>query len=208
LLCYANEPVGLIKLEKTMGIRKSICSLALTAIATTLGGTALAAPETFTIDPSHTFPSFETNHMGLSTWRGKFNKTSGSVVYDQEGKAGTVDITIDTTSVDTGQDTLNEHLAGEHYLDTAKFPTATYKGKLSKFVGDKPTEVEGQFTLKGVTKPLTLKINSFNCKPHPMTKKYTCGADVSASFNREDFGVAGMGAGETKLLISVEGSKN
>jgi polyisoprenoid-binding protein YceI len=192
-----------------MGIRKSVFqSMALASILATAAGTALAAPETYTVDPTHTFPSFETDHMGLSIWRGKFNKSSGTIVYDKEGKAGTVDITIETTSVDTGQDTLNEHLNGERYLDTGKFPTATYKGKLVKFNGDSPTEVEGQFTLKGVTKPLTLKINKFGCKPHPMTKKYTCGADVSASFNRDDFGVPGMGAGETKLLISVEAGKN
>jgi polyisoprenoid-binding protein YceI len=186
-----------------MGIRNSICSLALTAMAATLAGTAVAAPETYTIDPSHTFPSFETDHMGLSLWRGKFNKSS-TIVYDEEGKAGTVDVTIDIASVDSGQDTLNEHLAGPRYFDTTKFPTATFKGKLAKFVDGKPTEVDGQFTLKGVTKPLTLKINTFACKPHPFTRKPTCGADASAVFNREDFGVSG---GETKLLISVEASK-
>ena len=129
-------------------------------------------------------------------------------MFDKEGKTGTVDITIDTTSVDTGEDTLNEHLAGKALLDSGSFPTATYKGKLVKFNGENPTEVEGQFTLKGVTKPLTLKINKFTCKPHPMSRKFTCGADVSGSFNREDFGVQGFGAGETKLAISVEAGKN
>jgi polyisoprenoid-binding protein YceI len=192
-----------------MGIRKVVNQVVALASVSLVGmGSALAAPDTFTVDSSHTFPSFEADHMGLSVWRGKFNKTTGTIVYDKEGKAGTVDITIDTTSVDSGHDTLNEHLAGKGLLDSGSFPTATYKGKLAKFSGENPTEVEGQFTLKGVTKPLTLKINKFTCKPHPMTKKHTCGADVSASFNREDFGVQGMGNGETKLFISVEAGKN
>jgi polyisoprenoid-binding protein YceI len=176
-----------------------------TAIAGVLaGGAALSAPVTYNIDPGHTYPSFETDHMGFSMWRGKFNKSAGKIVYDKEAKAGTVEVTIDIKSVDSGHDTLNEHLAGERYFDSAKFPTATYKGKLAKFEGDKPTEVQGELTMKGVTKPLNLKINMFTCKPHPMTKKEVCGADASATFNRQDFGVSG---GETKLQIAVEAAK-
>jgi len=165
------------------------------------GGSALAAPVTYNFDPDHTYPSFETDHMGFSIWRGKFNKTSGTFVYDKEAKSGTVEVKVDIASVDTGHDTLNGHLQSSRYLDAEKFPTATFKGKLANFKGDMPTEVQGELTLHGVTKPLTLKLNQFVCKPHPMRKKDACGADASAVFNRQDFGING---GETKLLISVE----
>ena len=188
-----------------MGTLKTIRNASLlAALGAFVGGAALAEPATYTIDPGHTYPSFSTDHMGFSVWRGKFNKTMGTFTYDKEAKSGMVEVTVDTTSVDTGNDTLNEHLQGSRFLDTAKFPTAMFKGKLAKFMGDQPTEVEGELTLHGVTKPLTLKLNKFVCRPHPMTKKEVCGADASASFNRQDFGING---GETDLQISVEAGK-
>lgn len=173
---------------------------------------ANAAPVTYQIDPSHTYPSFEADHMsGLSVWRGKFNSSSGTIVYDKEAKTGTVDITIDTTSLDFGNDKLNEHaMKDANMFDVAKYPTATYKGKLAAFKGDMPTEVQGELTLHGVTKPVTLKLNSFLCKQHPMTKKPVCGADASAVINRGDFGVSyALGPPfnfkpEVKLSIQVE----
>ena len=173
-------------------------------------GSALAAPVTYNVDPNHTFPSFEADHFGgLSVWRGKFDKSSGTIAYDKEKGAGTVDITIDAASIDFGHPKLNEHAKSAEMFDVAKFPTATYKGTLAKFKDGAPTEVEGEFTLHGVTKPLTLKINSFKCLVNPMIKKEVCGADASATLNRSDFGVSyGDKFGfkqEVKLQIQVEG---
>ncbi|HMN46217.1 MAG TPA: YceI family protein [Povalibacter sp.] len=182
-------------------------------VATLLGtGAAFAAPVTYDIDPTHTYPSFEADHMGgLSVWRGKLNSSSGTVTYDKEGKTGTVDIRIDVTSIDFGNDKLNEHAKGPDIFDVAKFPTATYKGKLAGFKNGAPTEVDGTLELHGVTKPVKLKIDSFLCKPNPMNKKETCGADASATLNREDFGVSyGKAFGfkqEVKLQIQVEAVK-
>ncbi len=145
---------------------RRITALGLLAIA----GTSMAAPVTYDIDPSHTFPAFEADHQGgLSLWRGKFNLTSGKVVLDVAAKTGEVDVTVQTASIDFGFDKMNEHAKGADMFDVAKFPTATFKGKFSKWNGSTPTEVDGQFTLKGVTKPLKLTINSFLCKPNPMT---------------------------------------
>ena len=178
--------------------------------ATLLGASAaLAAPATYTIDPQHTYPSLETDHMGgLSTWRGKFNSTSGTIVYDKEGQTGSVDVKVDASSVDFGHDKLNEHVKNAEILDVAKYPSATLTGKLTGFKDGKPTEVDGTLQLHGVTRPLKLKINSFLCKPNPMTKKETCGADASGTFNRDDFGVDfGKAYGfrqEVKLQIQVE----
>jgi len=172
-------------------------------------GTATAAPVTYVIDPAHTYPSFEADHMGgQSIWRGKFNRTTGKVVLDVAAKTGDVDITVDTSSINFGMDALNEHAKGPDMFDVAKFPTAVYKGKFTKWNGDVPVEVDGQFTLKGVTKPLKLTIKSFLCKPSPMTHNEVCGADASASFNRDEWGMdyaKSLGFKmKTKLLISIE----
>ena len=175
------------------------------------GASVLAAPVTYQLDPSHTYPSFEADHMGgLSVWRGKFTSTSGSVVYDKDAKAGSISVTVDMNSIDFGMPKLDEHAKGPDIFDTAKYPTATYTGKFTKWNGAMPTEAQGTLTMHGVTKPVTLVIDSFLCKPSPMTKKEVCGADATATFNRADFGVNfGDKYGfkqEVKLQIQVEGS--
>jgi polyisoprenoid-binding protein YceI len=182
------------------------------AMLALMTGSAIAAPVTYNVDPAHTYPSFEADHMGgLSVWRGKFDKSAGTVVLDKEKGSGTVDITIDAASIDFGHAKLNEHAKSPEIFDVAKFPTATYKGTFTKFKDGVPTEVEGQFTLHGVTKPLTLTINQFKCMISPMTKKEVCGADASATFNRSDYGVSfGDKYGfkqEVKLQIQVEAGR-
>jgi polyisoprenoid-binding protein YceI len=186
---------------------KNALPVAMLALMT---GSAIAAPVTYDIDPNHTYPSFEADHFGgLSVWSGKFDKTAGTVVYDKEKGAGTVEVTVDTSSIDFGHAKLNEHAKSAEIFDVAKFPTATYKGKLVKFKDGSPTEIEGDFTLHGVTKPLKLTINQFKCIVNPMSKKEVCGADASATFNRSDYGVSfGDKYGfkqEVKLQIQVEG---
>jgi polyisoprenoid-binding protein YceI len=152
---------------------------------------ASAAPVTYNIDAAHTYPSFEADHMGgLSTWRGKFNSTSGKIVLDRDAQTGTINVSVDTTSIDFGNEKLNQHAQSPDMFDTAKYPTATYQGKLVKFKNGAPTEAEGTLNLHGVTKPVTLKIDKFLCKKHPMNGKEVCGADATANFNREDFGIS------------------
>ena len=180
------------------------------AMLALMTGSAIAAPVTYDVDPNHTYPSFEADHFGgLSVWRGKFDKSSGTIVIDKDKASGTVDITIDAGSIDFGHAKLNDHAKSPEMFDVAKFPTATYKGSLAKFKDGAPTEVEGQLTLHGVTKPVKLTINQFKCMVNPMLKKEVCGADASATFNRSDFGVTfGDKYGfkqEVKLQIQVEG---
>jgi len=187
---------------------KTASALCLALVTTTL----FAAPAVYNIDPSHTYPSFEADHMGgMSIWRGKFKSTKGTVTLDRAAHSGEVDITVDATSIDFGHDKMNEHAKSADMFDVAKYPTATYKGKFSKFNGDAPTEVQGELTLHGVTKPVTLTLNSFMCKVNPMMKKEVCGADASATFNRADFGISfGQQMGfkqEVKLAIQVEAVK-
>jgi polyisoprenoid-binding protein YceI len=151
---------------------------------------ASAAESTYQLDPTHTYPSFEADHFGgASIWRGKFNKSSGSFTIDTAAKKGTLDVTVDLTSVDIGNDALTAELKGDKFFDTAKFPTAVYKGTSFKFKGDVPVEVVGTLTLHGVTKPVNLKVLSYKCYQNPMIKKEVCGTDSLATFNRDDFGV-------------------
>ena len=183
--------------------------LALLAVA--FASSAAFAADTYKIDSNHTYPSFEADHFGgLSNWRGKFEKTEGTIVVDRAAKTGTVDITIDANSLDFGHAKMNEHAKGPDMFDVAKYPTANYKGKIV-FKGDVPASVNGELTLHGVTKPVTLQINSFKCIQHPMLKREVCGADASATFNRADFGVDyGVKMGfkpEVKLAIQVEAVK-
>jgi polyisoprenoid-binding protein YceI len=174
---------------------------------------ASAEAVTYTIDPGHTYPAFEADHMGgLSLWRGKFNSSSGSVTLDRVAKTGEINVTIDMASVDFGHDKMNEHAKGADIFDVAKFPVATYKGKVSKWNGDAPTEVDGTLTMHGVTKPVKLTVGTFLCKPNPMNRRETCGADASATLNREEFGVDyGKNFGfnmSVKLLISIEAARS
>jgi len=171
---------------------------------------ATAAPVIYEIDPSHTYPSFEADHLGgLSVWRGKFNRTSGTVTYDRAAPAGTVDITVDTASVDYGQDKMNEVARGEELFNVEKFPQATFRGKLDGFYANGiPTQVVGEFTMRGVTQPLTLTIDKFKCVPHPMLRREVCGADATGSFQRDAYGMdAGKAFGfdmTVNLRIQVE----
>jgi len=155
-----------------------------------LAGAALAAPVTYQIDPSHTYPSFEADHFGgVSVWRGKFDKSSGTIVLDRDNATGTVEVTIDTSSIEFGNPKLDEHVKSAEMLDVAKYPTATYKGKLTDFKNGVPTQVAGEFTLHGVTHPLTLTLNSFKCMTYP-DKKEHCGADAVGTINRADYGIS------------------
>jgi len=180
-------------------------------IAALLAASAASAfAQTYNIEPNHTYPSFEADHLGISLWRGKFNKTSGTVTLDRASKTGTVDITIDANSIDFGHAKMNDHAKSKDMFNVEQFPTITYKGKSMKFDGDRPVSVDGELTMLGVTKPVTLTINKFKCIEHPMFKREVCGADASAEFKRTDFGLnygTPRFAPEVKLAIQVEALK-
>ena len=181
--------------------------VALIAVASSA---AFAAPEVYKIDPGHTYPSFEADHKGISILRGKFTRTSGTVVLDRAAKTGTVDIEIDTDSIDFGHEKLNKHAKNEDMFDVAKYPKTYYKSKSITFNGANPIAIDGELTLHGVTRPLTLTINSFKCIIDPNSKAETCGADASAKFLRSDFGISyGVPrfSPEVKLAIQIEAVK-
>jgi polyisoprenoid-binding protein YceI len=179
-----------------------------TALALVASGSVLAAPVSYTIDPAHTYPSFEADHMGISVWRGKMNKNAGIVVMDRAAGTGTVEIVIDLASIDFGLPVMNTWATGKDFFNVKKSPRATYKGILEKFVDGNPTQVSGTLTLNGQTHPVNLSIHLFKCIPHPMLKRELCGADASGSFKRDAFGLsAGKDYGfsmDVGLRIQVE----
>ena len=180
------------------------------AFATALSSAALAAPETYIIDTNHTMPRFEYSHLGYSIQLSRFDKTSGKIVLDRAAKTGSVDVVIDAKSVNTGSALFNEHIQGEDYFNTEKYPTITFKSSSLKFDGDKLVAVDGKLTVKGVTKPVTLTVISFQCMPHPMLKKDACGATATTKIKRSEFN-AGKNApyvgDEVTLTIPVEAIK-
>jgi polyisoprenoid-binding protein YceI len=161
---------------------------ALTAVALTaaLSASALAAPMTYVPDPNHTFVRFSYSHLGFSTQMSRFDKTTGTVTFDPAAKSGAVDLVIDAKSVDTGSELFNGHIQGADFLDTAQFPTATFKSTSIKFDGDAPVSIDGVLTIKGVSKPVTLTVTSFKHAPN-MQKKDAIGANATAMLKRSDF---------------------
>jgi len=191
-------------------MKKQLTTLALALAAASLNTAAFAAPETYVADSSHTFSRFSYSHFGYSTQQSRFNKNSGKVVFDKVAKTGSVDIVIDTKSVDTGNDTFNEHIQGEDFLDTAKYPTATFKSTRVIFEGDKPAKIEGNLTLKGVTKPVTLTVTSFQAMPHPMVKKDAIGANAYTVVKRSEFNAgkyAPYVGDEVRIDLAIEAIK-
>src|SRR5574343_1939342 len=188
-------------------MKKQIASLILAIAA---AAPALAAPETYVLDTTHTYPRFSYSHFGYSTQLSRFDKTTGTVVFDKAAKTGSVDVTIDTTTVNTGYPTFNEHIQGEDFLATAKYPTASFKSTKVVFEGDKPVSIEGNLTLKGGTKPVTLTVTSFQAMPHPMMKKDAIGANAFTVVKRSEFNAgkyAPYVGDEVRIDLAIEAIK-
>lgn len=152
-----------------------------------IAGPAFATPQTYVLDPTHSFPRFSYDHMGMSKQILRFNKTTGAVVLDKDANQAHVDVTIDMTSIDTGFGLFDEHIQGEDFLDTTQYPTATFKSTQVVFEGDQPVSIEGDLTIKDVTKPVTLTVTSFFNGPHPMLEKDAIGANATTVIKRSDF---------------------
>jgi polyisoprenoid-binding protein YceI len=182
-------------------------TFAAATLLSTLGATAWAAPLTYTVDENHTYPRFSYSHFGLSMQLSSFSKTTGKVVFDQEAKTGSVDITIDMKSVNTGSTDFNSHIQAEDFFDTARFPTATFKSTKVVFEGDKPKSIDGLLTIKGVSKPVTLTVTSFLSMPHPMAKKPAIGANAFTTVKRSEFNAgkyAPYVGDEVRIDIAIE----
>ena len=197
-----------------MSMQKS----ALIALLVAAPFAATAAPESYTLDPLHTFPHFSVDHLGVTTMWGRFGKTTGKFMIDHAAKKASIELSVETASIDTGDNVRgsrprarDEHLRTADFFNAQEFPHMTFKSTNVKFAGDNPSEIEGQLTLLGVTKPLALKVDRWICKDNPNSKKPMCGGNASGAFKRSDFGmkfaVPAVGD-EIKLFIEVEGYKD
>ncbi len=193
--------------------------LAASLIALALPLAATAAPEPYTLDPYHTYLHFEVDHInGMSRMRGRFDKLSGKFTLDPAAKAGSIEITVQTASISTGDNdkgsrprSRDEHLRSPDFFNVTEFPTMSFKSTKITFKGDNPAAIEGNVTLLGVTKPVTLNVEHWRCGPHPASKRQMCGANASGSIKRSDFGmkfgIPSVGD-EQKLWIEMEGYKD
>lgn len=180
------------------------------ALAAGFSMAAHAAPETYVFDKDHSFPRFGYSHLGYSNQESRFDTMDGTIVIDRAAKTGSVEVKIDAKSVNTGSKDFNSHIQGADFLDTAKFPTITYKSTKFNFSGDALASVEGNLTIKGVTKPVTLTVTQFKCAPHPMAKKDACGANATATIKRTEFNAgkyAPFVSDDLQLTFAIESLK-
>jgi polyisoprenoid-binding protein YceI len=187
---------------------KPVLVLAVVALGISV---SVQAADSYTIDSRHFYPMFEVNHLGFSTQRGRFNKGAGKIVLDTAAKSGSVDLKVDTASIDMGLEKWDEHLRSPDFFDVAKHPAITFKSTKLKFDGDKVVGADGDLTLLGVTKPVTLTLTGFRCGEHPMLKKTVCGADATTTIKRSDFGMKHLlpaVGDEIKLVVPVEAIKD
>jgi polyisoprenoid-binding protein YceI len=205
------DPLGVLFMKKHLLTASLVASLFAAPLA------ALAATETYTLDPTHTYPSFTIEHWGLSMLHGQFDKSSGSFSFDRAAKTGSVSLSIETASLDTGDSvkgsrtqSRDDHLRSADFFNVKEFPTMTFKSSKVSFNGDLPASVEGTLTLLGVSKPVTLTFARFKCGQNPFTKADRCGGNAVGSFKRSDFGmkyaVPAVGD-EVMLNVEFEGDK-
>jgi polyisoprenoid-binding protein YceI len=163
--------------------------------------------ESYRVDPLHTAATFSVSHLGLSLQRGSFGRTTGTVMLDRTAKKGTIDVAIDAASVTSGSTSRETMLKGEDYFNVGQFPMITFKSTDLKFDGDRVVAADGELTIRGVTKPVTLSVADFKCAIHPATKKPACGAEVTTSVKRSEFGMtknAASTADDVTIAVAIE----
>jgi polyisoprenoid-binding protein YceI len=172
---------------------------------------AFAAPafsqENYRVDPLHTTTTFSVSHLGLSQQRGSFGRTTGMVILDRAAKKGSIDVAIDAASVTSGSTSRETLLRGEDYFNVGQFPIITFKSTDLKFEGDRVVAADGELTMRGVTKPVTLSVADFKCAIHPATKKPACGAEVTTSVKRSEFGMTkntASTADDVTIAVAIE----
>lgn len=178
------------------------------ALAAFVPPPAAAAPETYVVDPAHTFPQFELDHLGFSRHRGRFNRSAGRIELDRAAGRGALEIRIDAASVDTGDEKLESVLRSDAFFDVARHPEIVYRSTALRFEGERPVAVDGELTMLGVTRPLRLQVDHFRCGPVPILRHWVCGANATASLRRSDFGIdrfLSLGLGdEVRLTLQIE----
>lgn len=187
-------------------IRLAAATMAL-ALAITAG--RAAAEESYTLDPVHSQPRYEIQHLrGIATQWGSFGKLSGKITLDRAARKGTIDVTIDTTSIRTHDSRLDNIVKDGDYFNVATYPTMTFKSSNVIFDGDRVVGADGELTMIGVTKPVSLKVANFTCAENPFNKKPMCGAEATATIRRSEWGMkAGIPnstSDDVRIVIPIE----
>ena len=181
-----------------------LCGAALAAFAQP---SALPAPPAYALDPTHTFVHWEVVHMGTSTIRGRFGKAEGNVQFDAKAQQLDVSISVDSASVSSGVPILDTLLKGSAMLDSAANPQAYFTARGARFEGEVPRELRGEFTLRGISQPLTLRALRWNCGLNPLFRREVCGGDFEGELLRSSFGITHslpFVADKVRRLIQVE----
>lgn len=168
------------------------------------------AIDSYVIDPRHTFPSFEIDHLGFSSQRGRFDRTRGKIELDLESGVGSIQVTIDVASISTGLAELEEHLRSKDFMDAVNYPLITFSSKQLRFKKDRLVGIDGNLTMRGITKPVHLDVDHFYCGMNLISMKNVCGANATAEINRSDFGInkyLPMLADTVKVIIQIEANK-
>ena len=180
-------------------------------LASTVTASTAFGADSYTADPTHTYPSFEINHLGFSTTRGAFHKAAGKVVLDTAARSGRIDISIDASSINTGLGKRDDHLRGPDFFNTEQFPNITFTASQLTFNGDKLVGADGELTMLGVTHPVTLTVDAFACGTHPLNKKAVCGANAITTIKRSEWGMKtylpAVGD-DVKIAIQIEAFKD
>jgi polyisoprenoid-binding protein YceI len=191
----------------TLGASAKMLLVAGGVVGAATFGCAMAAPEEFTVDPAHTFATFEVRHLGISTQRGRFNHTTGKAVFDAAAGTGELTITIDARSIDTGNEAIEKLLSGDDFFNVEKFPEIVFRSTSVSYKEGRPDVIDGELTLLGATKPVTLTVTSYNCTQLPFLIQVRCGLDAFTTIRRSDFGMTSLlryVSDEVKLLVQAE----
>jgi polyisoprenoid-binding protein YceI len=181
---------------------------ALSFLLLSLSAICGAQTKTWQIDPNHTAAQFAVRHLGISTVRGVFEKTTGTVTYDPADPAQTsIDATIDASSLNTRVKMRDDDLRSPHFFDVAKYPTIAFKSTHAEAAGAGKLKITGDLTIHGVTKQVVLDVDGPTEAIHDPMGKVRIGASATTKINRNDFGVSAMPGGigdEIQIQIDTE----
>jgi len=182
-----GRPWGTQAMRLGAGRGKHLLAL---AAAAAFAASAQAA-DCYAIDSTHSIPTFAVKHFGAATQRGRFAGAAGWVSLDTKRQRGSVNLVIDASTVDIGSSTGNALLRSAAMLDTARHPLLSFHSDYLLFAGDRVVGASGTIDISGRSRPIRLEIDDFTCRTHPLLHRKLCGADVSATLSRSDFGLTG-----------------
>ena len=177
-------------------------------IAVTISVPAVAQTSAWQLDPAHSSAQFAVRHMGISTVRGTFTKLAGSAQYDPaSAKGDSVEVTIDTASVDTRVEMRDNDLRSDHFFDVQKYPTMTFRSTKVESAGTDKLKITGDLTIRGITKPVVLAVDGPSKPVDDGRGHLHMGVSATGSVNRTDFGMTGyqgMVGNDVQLTIDAE----